>query len=256
MKVEANQAVQKVLNSTDENREWYTEYMKHNAPRIAADANFIIKHTDKNSKVLDVGGVPPLFLEYLLRGDFKDLSIADPHPEPFSQYFESEDIHYHKANVLADLPENMKEQFDVVCMNEVVEHLAGNLLSAINNVSSCVKPGGMLMITTPNLRSIWGFLSIFGTGSGLASKPLDTVREQFERDGSEFGYFGHVREYTPKEIIDLIESFGYKLYKSEFQVDYRTPNKPLLRLVSHAIHFFEYICPPSRLFGKYLFIKK
>jgi predicted SAM-dependent methyltransferase len=135
-------------------------------------------------------------------------------------------------------------------MNEVVEHLAGNLLDAIQNAVDCVRPGGYLMVTTPNLRSIWGLYALIRKHSGLASKPGESVRAQYDRASAQFGYYGHVREYTKREVVALFRSFGLTLHAYEFQGRYQPLGK-----ISGLLGLLEKIFPEWRLFGKYIFKK-
>lgn len=239
-----------ILAGCTSNNEWYSSYMRSNDPRIIADAKFVARHVPKVSTILDIGGVPPLFLGYLLSYGFESCALADPNPEPFIQYLDDSKISYSKEDLLNNLPVELKNKFDLVCLNEVVEHIGGNLLSAISNAIGCVKPGGMIMVTTPNLRSVWGLYSLLVKKSGLAAKPNDTVRAQYDRESAAYGYFGHIREYTQKEIVDLLESFGLKLLHCEFQKDYRYHGK-----ATTIINLIESVFPSWRLFGKYLFVK-
>lgn len=232
------------------NRDWYYQYMAVNLPRIQGDADFIAKYISCNSSVLDIGAVPPLLIELLRRRGFRKCSIADPHPEPFTEYFAEMLFSAHKIDIIKSTPDALREEFDLVCLNEVVEHLSGNLLVAIKNAADCVRSGGYLLVTTPNLRSIWGLYSLLFRSSGLASKPGASIREQYERASAQFGYFGHLREYTEFEIIALFESFNFSFYASEFQSNYIDFGKP-----TKYINFAERFLPKWRLFGKYLFKK-
>ena len=153
-------------------------------------------------------------------------------------------------DVLNGTGELAEDQYDLVCFNEVVEHLAGNLLTALERVSKLVSQNGHLLVTTPNLRSLSGLVSLLVYSSGLASKPKESVKMQFDRKSSDYGYYGHVREYTSREVIELVESMGFVLVKKRFQPNY-LKNSRLMRIVGAV----EYLTPRYRLFGKYLFRK-
>ncbi|MCT7590795.1 class I SAM-dependent methyltransferase [Aliarcobacter butzleri] len=251
-----------VISKCKENIKWYQSYMNSNEKRIMADAEFISENIEKDSLILDIGGVPPLLMEYLYVNGYKNLYVADPNPEPFIEYFTYRNIKYYKTNVIDDVSEELLNSFDVVCLNEVVEHIAGNLLKAIGNAIKCLKVGGILIVTTPNIRSIWGIVALLKYESGLATKIIPSkhsvVREQYERASSEYGYFGHIREYTPKEVIDLFESFGLKFYKKKFQCNYihKSSKKISSKLLIKLINLLEFIFPSWRLFGKYMFKKE
>lgn len=223
-------------------------YMEGNRPRIEADFEFIQENIDRDAAVLDIGGIPPLLAAMLRKKGFHDVSLIDPNVKLYDSYLNSNGI----CSIEGDLFQNVgvPRHFDLVCLNEVIEHLAGNLLEAISHAVALITPGGKLMVTTPNLRSVSGIIALLRYRSGLASKPYDTVRMQYERAMAKYGYYGHLREFTEKEVIDLIESFGMKHVKSSFQVTYLNRPRPY-----RLIRMLEYLLPKYRLFGKYLFEK-
>jgi len=248
--MQVTEAIITLRKMCSNNVDWYYDYMTGNAPRILADAHFISRQIPQSNKILDIGAIPPLFTELLRRNGFQFCSVADPNPEPFAEYFRTTGVKSHKIDLLKGAPDEFISCYDVVCLNEVIEHLGDNLLLAIQSAKDCITPGGYLMITTPNLRSIWGLIALVLKSSGLASKPNDNVRAQYDRASTQFGYYGHIREYTKREIVELLASFGFKLHAYEFQANY--------------IHFgrftkltaaLERMLPEWRLFGKYLFQK-
>ena len=253
MKTTLNIDIPDVIERLMENNpkaEHHRHYCKYNTARIVADAEFVAQHLDPSDKLLDVGAVPPLMAALLSEAGFKDLHIADPYPAGFESYFDKAGIGFHKVNLLTDDCADLRDSFDFVCLNEVIEHLSGNLLEAVANVAKCCKVGGKFLVTTPNLRSLSGIAALLRYHSGLASKPHDTVREQYERETSQYGYYGHLREFTANETIDFIQSFGFKHVATSMQANYLKRGN-FFRYVSWAEKYF----PKWRLFGKYLFEK-
>ena len=240
--------VESVLGDCSVERDWYEDYLRGNAVRILADVEFVGISVPSQSTVLDIGGVPPLFLAGLKERGFGRLSLIDPHPEPFEAYFAKSGIHAIEGNVLSGDIDGHEETYDLVCLNEVVEHLAGNLIDALSRSVSLVRPGGLLLVTTPNLRSFWGLYALMRRSSGLASKPGHSVREQYDRASAAHGYFGHVREYTPREIKTLMASLGCVLVDECYQSNYINFGRP-----TKAIGLLERFVPRWRLFAKYLF---
>lgn len=242
--------VDPVLDCCAAEREWYEGYLRCNAVRILADVDFVSRSVPSERSVLDIGGVPPLFLAGLKDKGFGRLSLIDPHPEPFEAYFTKSGIHAIKGDVLSGDITGHEGVYDLVCLNEVVEHLAGNLIDALSRSVSLVRPGGLLLVTTPNLRSFWGLYALMRQSSGLASKPGHSVREQYDRASAAHGYFGHVREYTPREIKTLMASLGCVLVNEFYQSNYLNFGRP-----TKAIGLLERLVPRWRLFAKYLFKK-
>jgi len=139
----------------------------------------------------------------------------------------------------------------LVCMCEVLEHLPGDVLRTLSHVAKWVEPGGYLYVTTPNLRSVSGAVAVFFRGSGLASKSSEPIRKQFMRARGGDGYFGHIREYTEKEVKDLLDYVGMEHVASSFQVHPRAETA-----TARVIQTLERLLPSLRLYGKYLFQKK
>ena len=229
---------------------WYRNYCVSNMKRIASDSLFVASHLNSGDRLLDVGAVPPLMVAMLRRLGFSNLSISDPSENHFSSFCSKHNIDYVQDDLLNNHFRDPIEQFDFVCLNEVIEHLAGNLIIAVESVAMCVRPGGHLLVTTPNLRSLSGLVALLLYSSGLASKPRETVLAQYKRASAKWGYFGHVREYTTKETTDLVESFGFELVAIKMQPNYLDLGG-LFRIVKAAERF----TPSWRLFGKYLFRK-
>lgn len=221
-----------------------------NWPRINADARIISTKLRPNLRVLDIGAVPPLLAGLLRQSGFNEITVADPNASDFKEYFRKDQIKFLDLDVLNDFDNNLVKNFDLVCLNEVIEHLSGNLLHVLDRVVSCLDENGYLYLTTPNLRSLSGLAAIVLFNSGLGSKPYETVRQQYERCQNDNGYYGHLREFTPKEVVQLVESFGLELISIEYQANYLRQSR-----THRVVGMLEAVVPNSGLFAKYLFKK-
>lgn len=244
------QFVQELADYASANSNSFFEYMRWNYSRIYDDAVFISKHVPRRSSVLDLGAVPPLLLGLLSESGYESLEAADPNASVFSDFFNEKGIKFSEMDIVRSPENRLGKKFDCVIMAEVIEHLSGNLVSSLEGVSDRLSSSGYLYLTTPNLRSVSGIIGLFYFQSGLATKPAESVRDQFDREGSDCGYFGHVREYTSFEIIQLVESVGFKLIQREMKPIYSRQRK-----WQKAAGFFEELIPSWRSFGKYLFQK-
>jgi SAM-dependent methyltransferase len=247
-----NPIIKQLIASLEVESAFYERYMTRNAWRIWADFEIIHDIVGNKTHVLDIGAVPPLLTALLRNYSKADLMVIDPAASLFRKYFENNSIEYIDGDLLDSELDISLRPVELVLFCEVIEHLTGNLVLTIDRITRYVKPGGYLYITTPNLRSITGLLNLIIRGSGLASKPQQTIRQQYERPGDNPDYFGHVREYGSLELICFIQSFGFEV------VQWRTARCPL-GLVKNKIFtlgsILEVFAPRARLFGKYLFRK-
>jgi SAM-dependent methyltransferase len=101
------------------------------------------------------------------------------------------------------------EAFDTVVCGELIEHLFGDPMHMMSEINRILKPGGHLLITTPNITSIHGIAAILQRnhpGFFVAYiKPSE--------DGSVDAR--HNREYAPAEIYRLMLDAGFEVVKLE-----------------------------------------
>jgi 2-polyprenyl-3-methyl-5-hydroxy-6-metoxy-1,4-benzoquinol methylase len=252
LRLSVTECISDMLAWCSENANWYESYMLGNKERILSDAKFILRNLEPNKirTIADIGAVPPLLLMLLSNAGYSGLSVIDPHVEPFVQLFSRMKISAYKADLsrLSNLTA-IGRRFDLVIMSEVIEHLMSDLCEVLSSVSGIVDKNGYLMITTPNLRSISGLYAIFRCNRGLASKPHESIVDQYKRASSQYGYYGHLREFTALEIIEMADSAGFKLISLKRETDYRRSSRASHRLIKALESSFE----PLRLNMKFLF---
>jgi SAM-dependent methyltransferase len=91
--------------------------------------------------------------------------------------------------------------FDVVLFCELVEHLAINPVLTLAEIHRVLKPGGHLIVTTPNVLSIER-LECYARAARL----------DVDRYNPTFGYGArHNREYSPAELRLLLEETGFDI---------------------------------------------
>jgi ubiquinone/menaquinone biosynthesis C-methylase UbiE len=99
----------------------------------------------------------------------------------------------HKADT-RNLPfENIS--FDKIFSLGVVEHLQ-NPESAVNELARCLKPGGVLVLMTPNKFSF-----------GRIDRLIKTFFKIWE--------FGHQDEFSPKELSEMVLNSGLQVFKTD-----------------------------------------
>jgi SAM-dependent methyltransferase len=92
--------------------------------------------------------------------------------------------------------------FDVILLCEVIEHLAADPLMAILKMKAALKPGGSLIVTTPNAVRLEN-LAMLATGQNIF------------HPYSRYGICGrHNREYTLAELERLLRHAGFSIQTS------------------------------------------
>jgi 2-polyprenyl-3-methyl-5-hydroxy-6-metoxy-1,4-benzoquinol methylase len=110
----------------------------------------------EGNSVLDIGCASGEYLAYL-RGLGWDVQGIEPDPEAAREARESLGIDVRTGAAEARLPQLAAQQFDVVTMWHVLEHV-DDPRTVLAEVRRVLKPGGRLILEVPNFRSVWAAL--------------------------------------------------------------------------------------------------
>jgi SAM-dependent methyltransferase len=178
-------------------------------PRLVATVD-LIPESLRGGDVLQIGAEPYLLTLCLRRACPGSLTLVN--------YFgtgarrgeqvlvnrrtgESIRLAYDLCNVEVDDLPYPDASFDVVTFCEILEHLALNPVRALSEVHRVLRPGGVVIVTTPNCLSL---LRLDGFLRGRS--------EIVDRYAPGFGYGArHNREYRPYEVRELLESTGFPI---------------------------------------------
>lgn len=115
---------------------------------------------------------------------------------------EDVDMVYQNANLEEHTLPFEDETFEVVLFCEVLEHLTIDPLRAMLELKRVLKPGGQLVLTTPNVARLEN-VSAFVEGRNI----YDPY--------SHYGAHGrHNREYTRHELVSLLNHCGFEVERS------------------------------------------
>jgi SAM-dependent methyltransferase len=124
------------------------------------------------------------------------------------------------------------EHFSTVLCGELIEHLFEDPMHLMSEVNRILKPGGHFVLTTPNIASLRGIAAILqGYHPGLFHAYIKPAAS------------GHVdprhnREYTPREIHQLLENSGFEVTLLETG-GFRDAPHPEYGWVLHLLNRYE-----------------
>jgi SAM-dependent methyltransferase len=96
------------------------------------------------------------------------------------------------------------EYFSTVICGELIEHLFEDPMHLMGEVNRILKPGGHLVLTTPNIAALRGISAILqGYHPGFFHAYIQPAEGSDEVDAR------HNREYTAREIHKLLENSGF-----------------------------------------------
>lgn len=165
---------------------------------------------DSTDRVLDVGVFPPFLFQGLLHAARPAARIDGiwEGPQPFSQTVKSLrpglsdfTVTLNPANVERDPLPAQTSTVDLVLGMEILEHFAIDPLFFVTEAARVLRPGGRIILTTPNVTSHRGMQKML---DGKAPYSFGV----FVPTGGVYGR--HNREYAPHEVAALCEAAGFR----------------------------------------------
>ncbi len=145
-----------------------------------------------------------------------------------NRYGETHTFRYAHFNVEFDDFPYDDATFDVVLFCEILEHLTVNPTHTLNEIHRVLKPGGYVLVTTPNMVR-WEHLVQLALGHNI-NDPY-----------SGYGVYGrHNREYAPQEVIRLLEDCGFAVQQVRLENTHTLP-LPQRLLTQARKHWKEHI---------------
>jgi len=197
--------------------------------RLLFITSFIVNNFSSSSKILEIGSFPYFIPGYLSLRGFENINTIDinrPDDFPFAPRWK---IHSLKFDIEEKLFPFEDETFDLVLLLEVFEHLYRRPNQVFHEIERTLKPGGTLIISTPNGGILRKFLRFLLTGK------FDKSMYDFSMTYENVGHFDHIREYSVREIKSYLKHFAFSIniilktfYPTEISNDnkiYRTESR-------------------------------
>jgi SAM-dependent methyltransferase len=203
--------------------------------RFRTVASLLADHAPANGRVLDVGAWPGIMTLVLKRLGW-DVVALDKDVErstsktpsageaacSLRSLCEREGIESQSADIEAEPFPFRTSGFDAVVFTEIVEHLWADPLMPLRQIARVMKPGGILLVSTPNLVSLRNRLNFMrGRVDQMIESPVEAFRKR-----EELGHMGHLRLYAPEELMALLREVGFVPILTAFQSPQDSPQNP------------------------------
>ena len=150
---------------------------------------------------LGYGEVRGCYYGKLGRSDHRTVTSAA------GETFECEIDHFDAEKDVFPYPDG---HFATVICGELIEHLFEDPMHLMSQVNRILKPGGHLVLTTPNIAALRGISGILqGYHPGFFHAYIRPAEGTGEVDAR------HNREYAPREIHQLLENSGFEVTRLE-----------------------------------------
>lgn len=172
------------------------------SPRIKSMLSLVNRMNPKKANILDIGCHDGTFLSLVKNrnNNFFGLEASDWGVEKARKKGIEANQYFFNDEAKLPYADNF---FDVVAAGEIIEHIYDTdfFLSEIYRV---LKPGGHLIISTPNIASLGRRLFLF-----FGLNPI------IEVSPNESESVGHIRYFTFKTLKDILEKHNFKIVSAQ-----------------------------------------
>jgi len=148
-----------LINTESKDFEYYKGILIHADTGVHAQAAALFsKYVANGARVLDVGAGAGAFSKRLVDLGYK-VTALDSDPDKWIPA----EIPFFQLDIDAGIAASVRDTFDAVCCLEVIEHVE-NPWNLLREIYSVVKPGGYLLLSTPNITSFLSRGIFFLTG--------------------------------------------------------------------------------------------
>ena len=171
----------------------------------------IVSELGGDGRILDIG-MGYGFYDIVLKEDFGREVVGmevGENVEAYCSLAKCFNIEVIKA-ALCDGSEFISDSsFEVVIFSEVLEHLRIGALRALQEIYRILKPGGVLILLTPNAARLTNIITLLCGRNTAESFSNEAVNVE-----ELFAGVSHIREYTLGEVTSLVKQGGFEILTS------------------------------------------
>lgn len=153
------------------------------------------RYVSRGAHVLDVGAGAGAFSQRLADMGYA-VTALDVDPEKWLP----KEFPFLKLDIDAGIAGSVNGSFDAVCCLEVIEHVE-NSWNLLREIYAVLKPGGRLILSTPNITSFVSRLAFLRTG-------------QFHQFSEADLSYGHINPITAFEINAIASRLGWRIMET------------------------------------------
>ena len=127
--------------------------------------------------------------------------------------FQEHRVHVLALNIETEPLEYPNSFFDLVVFQEVIEHLHNSPKLALDEMKRVLKPGGYLIVSTPNIANLKKRINLL-KGNSIHWNLKDYYNYKYVSPPNR-EYIGHTREFTLKELSHMLDWAGFSIKKAE-----------------------------------------
>jgi len=193
-------------------------YYNFHIKRVKDTLNIIDPYINNIKSVINIGYSS---FDAYIKDYFKNSEIFYLIPEYIENKYGNE---YIKGDI-CNINFKIDKKYDLVIFTEVLEHLFCNDDIIIKNIKSMLNKHGLLLISVPNALTLSNRLKVI-LGKNIYWNKNDIIN-------GVYGGYGHIREYSAKEIKNLIEKY-FKIINIKGINGYRKGIKKILNIFPYT----------------------
>lgn len=184
------------------------EYVLLHKERFRQTMSFVAAHANENGAMLEVSTSPYTpFMKSLYKGRMITADYGGIHPgvDNVPNPAINSDMHIsidlNRERLTPRISAIEEKGVDLILFCEIIEHLLPSPFDLVRDLAGCLKPGGRLLISTPNA---FGIDRAIRMNHGQHPSALLPAGESFLTGAH------HVREYTMDELLHIAREAGLK----------------------------------------------